>query len=170
MANDPAQVAPAGNAGANTPTDPRALERREALSDFWITVKRLPAYVRLMVALTRDSRVPHPARAVLIAGGAYTISPIDLVPGIIPIAGQLDDVYVVLMTTRQALRMIPDEVAAEYLERYEVEVATVDRDLAAIRRLVRIGVADGARWSWSRLDRLGRRVVGIVTQRGSETP
>lgn len=150
--------------------DPRARERREALAAFWQTVKRLPAYVRLSAALARDRRVPHGARAVLVVGGVYTVSPIDLVPGIIPVAGQIDDVYVVLMAIRQALRMVPDEVGEEYLERYQLDVATIDSDLAAIRNLVRIGVTDGARWGWKRLDRLGRRFAGMMTRGGRETP
>lgn len=169
MSHDTAQVAPPENDGGLDSGDPRAQERREALAAFWETVKRLPAYARLTAALARDPRVPHSARALLAAGGVYMVSPVDLIPGIIPVAGQIDDMYVVLMAIRQALRTVPDEVAEEYLERYQLDVAMIDHDLGVIRRLVRIGVTDGARWSWSQLHRLGRRLAGMVARRRSET-
>lgn len=169
MSHDSAQNLPPRDDGAEDSSDSRARERREALAAFWETVKRLPAYARLTAMLARDPRVPHSARGLLVAGGMYLVSPIDLVPGIIPVAGQIDDMYVVLMAIRQALRTVPDEVAEEYLERYQLEVATIDHDLSVIRRLVRIGVTDGARWSWTQLDRLGRRLAGMVARRGSET-
>lgn len=150
-------------------TDERARERREALEAFWETVRRLPTYGRLVAAMARDPRVPNRARGMLVAGGAYLVSPIDLVPGIIPVAGQLDDVYVVLVAIRQALRMVPADVADAYLERYQLDTTTIDSDLATIRRLVRIGVTDGARWGWNQLGRLGRHLGGMVAQRMGET-
>lgn len=155
-----------GSAAANA----RAEARREALADFWETVKRLPTYARLIAALVRDPRVPHRARAMLAVAGAYAISPIDLVPGIIPVAGQMDDVYVALMATRQALRMVPADVADDALRRYGLDDATIDGDLATIRRLVRIGVTDGARWGMGQLSRLGRGIGEMLARRGSTSP
>ena len=141
-----------------TEQNDRARKRREALDDFWQVVKRLPAYGRLVAALARDKRVPMSARAFLVAGGAYLVSPIDLVPGIIPVAGQIDDLYITLTAVRQALRTVPDEVAEDYVTRYGLTTETIDDDLATIRRLVRIGVTDGARWSWARLKGLRQRL------------
>jgi uncharacterized membrane protein YkvA (DUF1232 family) len=136
----------------------RARERREALAAFWVTVKRLPAYARLVVAMARDDRVPWSARAMLATGGVYLVSPFDLVPGFIPVAGQLDDLYVLLMALRQALRMTPEAVGEEYLDRYGLDTTTIDGDLATIRTLVRVGVVQGARWGVRQLDRAGRWV------------
>lgn len=145
--------------------DARAVERRAALSRFWVAVKRLPAYARLTAALVRDAEVPHRARAMLLAGGAYLVSPIDLIPGVIPVAGQLDDMYVVLVAIRQALRMSPPGIADRYLSRFELTSETIDSDLAAIRTLVCIGVSDGARWGLRRIGRLGSRIRMVIEQR-----
>src|SRR3712207_5606231 len=60
-------------------------------------VRRLPRYLRLTWNLARDERVPRGAKAFLVVGGAYALSPIDLIPGIIPVAGQIDDVLVLLV-------------------------------------------------------------------------
>jgi uncharacterized membrane protein YkvA (DUF1232 family) len=146
----------------------RARERREALADFWETVKRLPAYARLVGTMARDDRVPWSARAMLVAGGAYLVSPLDAVPGIIPVAGQLDDMYVVLTALRQALRMTPDEVGAEYLERYGLDIGTIDGDLATIRTLVRVGVVHGARWGARQVDRAGRWIGARLARARSD--
>lgn len=139
------------------PGDVCSRERREALDAFWQVVKRLPAYGRLVFALARDGRIPGRSRAFLAVGGLYLMSPVDLIPGIIPVAGQIDDVYVALLALRQALKTLPEDVADEYVARYDLTTTTIDEDLASIRRLVRIGVADGARWSWARLNRLRRK-------------
>src|SRR5262245_55009121 len=81
---------------------PPKLEQDPALERFWIALKRVPKYLKLAANLMRDDEVPAHAKALLAAGGAYTISPIDLVPGIIPVAGQLDDLIVLLLSIRTA--------------------------------------------------------------------
>src|SRR5688572_14746864 len=74
---------------------------------FWAAVRRLPRYIFLGTNLVRDDRVPARVKAMLAVGGVYAISPIDLVPGIIPVAGQLDDLVVVLVALRAAIRACP---------------------------------------------------------------
>jgi uncharacterized membrane protein YkvA (DUF1232 family) len=68
---------------------------------------RIPGYVRLANALIRDPRLSKSRKAALAAGLAYLVSPIDLVPGFVPVAGQLDDLAVVLFAIRTALRGLP---------------------------------------------------------------
>ena len=63
-------------------------------------IRRLPRYAKLAWALGRDDRLSRSRRAALIAGAAYLASPIDLVPGIIPVAGQLDDAAAILFALR----------------------------------------------------------------------
>jgi uncharacterized membrane protein YkvA (DUF1232 family) len=100
------------------------------LQQFWITVKRIPRYVRLGANLARDDRVPFPAKAMVAGSGAYAISPIDLVPGIIPILGQSDDLIVLLLSLRYALRLCPAEVVDEQLQRAGLTAADIDNDLS----------------------------------------
>lgn len=79
------------------PADPFPRERFVAL------VRRLPAYGRLAWRLGRDPLISKARRAAVLGGAAYLASPIDLVPGFIPVLGQLDDIAVVLATLRLAL-------------------------------------------------------------------
>jgi uncharacterized membrane protein YkvA (DUF1232 family) len=148
------------------PTEPLDILDLEALPEgtppvlarFWETAKRLPRYVRLAVALGRDGRVPARAKAPLAVGGAYTISPIDLIPGIIPIAGQVDDVIVLLLTLRQTIRMSPAEVADEHLQRVGLSASDIDDDLRNARDVAAWLAARGARWIRDTAQRGGRAV------------
>jgi uncharacterized membrane protein YkvA (DUF1232 family) len=96
-------------------------------------VTRLPAYARLGSELARDPEVPASAKGALIAAGAYAISPIDLVPGFIPVAGQLDDLAALLLAIRLAVRMSPKEVVIPHLERSGISQDQIDSDLVAVR-------------------------------------
>ena len=88
-------------ASGAAPADPFPTERLMAL------VRRLPRYVRLAWRLGRDPRLCVGARVAVMGAAAYLASPIDLVPGIIPVAGQLDDAAVALLALRFALRGLP---------------------------------------------------------------
>ena len=128
-----------------------------ALDRFWEAIRRLPRYLVLGVGLARDERVPRRAKTSVLLGGAYAVSPIDLVPGIVPVAGQLDDLAVLLLTLRRAIRACPPPLAAEHLGRAGVTEADLDRDLATCRLT--------ARWLAARGLRLGRRLTSAVGHR-----
>jgi uncharacterized membrane protein YkvA (DUF1232 family) len=124
-------------------------ERRDpALEQFWIAVKRLPKYVRLVANMARDPKVPGKAKAALAVGGIYTVSPVDLVPGFIPVAGQMDDLAVLLLSIRFAVRACPPELAAAHLTRAGLEQSDFDDDLNAVKGGAKWLAAKG--WSLSR--------------------
>lgn len=137
----PGSIEPINQPRAFTGAPP---SQASALDPMWRLIKRLPTYARISTALARDPRIPGAAKAMLIAGGAYLVSPIDLVPGFIPVAGQLDDLYVVLLGLRGAIRLSPPDVIDEHFARVGLAVAIVDEDLTAIRTLVRRGL----KWSF----------------------
>jgi uncharacterized membrane protein YkvA (DUF1232 family) len=146
------------------PLDPATAEGKVApeLLAFWAVVRRLPRYLRLALALAKDGRVPPTAKAAVGIGGAYAVSPIDLVPGLIPVAGQLDDVMVLLVALRRALRTCPPALAAEHLERVGLSFADLDGDLAACRAALRWLAAQGLRFTRRVATAAGRRVWGAV--------
>src|SRR3954447_23424301 len=114
----------------------RATQRAQAhpvLGPYLSMVTRLPSYARLGAELARDPEVPAAAKASLIAAGAYAISPIDLIPGFIPVAGQLDDLAALLLAVRLAVRMSPKEVVIPHLERSGISQEQIDSDLHAVR-------------------------------------
>jgi uncharacterized membrane protein YkvA (DUF1232 family) len=114
---------------------------------FIALVRRLPAYARLAWRLSRDPRLSRGRRTAVAAAAAYLISPIDLVPGIIPVAGQLDDAAVALLGLRFALRGLPAADREAHLDASGLAAADLDHDLGTVRM--------GAAWMLRRGGRIG---------------
>lgn len=129
------------------------------LKRFWEAVKHLPAYARLATAIVRDPEVPKGAKAVIGLGGGYALSPIDLVPGIIPVAGQMDDLYAVLTGLQQSLKRMPDDLAQKHLDGASVTREQIDNDLAAVRDLAKLAVVKSVRFGGKALGRLSRAAL-----------
>ena len=111
--------------------------------------KRLPAYLSLAKRLVGDPAVPAKSKALLGLGGAYALSPIDLVPGLIPVAGQLDDAYVLLYGLRKCLTTMPAEIANAHLADAGLSIDTIDEDIALVislaKRIARMVITTGAK-------------------------
>ena len=133
-------------------TDPADPFPREP---FVALIRRLPAYGRLAWRLGKDPLISKARRAAVLGGAAYLASPIDLVPGFIPILGQLDDIAVVLATLRLALDGLSPERRAAHL----TAVGLTDADLATDLRAV------GATGAW--IGRASIRVTGRAARSGA---
>jgi uncharacterized membrane protein YkvA (DUF1232 family) len=70
----------------------------------------VPDCVVLVRRLLGDPRVPRRVRLVLGALLLYLLSPIDLVPDFIPVAGQLDDAILLALVLRWLLRSAGPEL------------------------------------------------------------
>jgi hypothetical protein len=113
-----------------------------------------------------------------IAGAAaYVVSPIDLVPGIIPLVGQLDDVAVALLAIRFALAGLDSDRRRAVLADAGLGEEDLTRDLATVGAtsawLVRSGARAtttsfrlAARGGWSVLDRTVRLGRDVTARRG----
>ncbi|MGH8248233.1 MAG: YkvA family protein [Gammaproteobacteria bacterium] len=129
-------------------------------------IRRLPAYTRLAWAIIRDERVGKRQKAIVLGGLGYLVSPIDLIPGFIPIIGQLDDFTIALWALRSALRRLSTDLAAEHLEAQGLSWEILDADLARTRRagglIARTALHFGLRFAslvGSALVGLGRRLL-----------
>lgn len=60
--------------------------------------------------VARDPRTPRLARWLALGVAAYALSPIDLIPDVIPVLGLLDDAILLPLGLWLVLRMVPDEV------------------------------------------------------------
>ncbi len=110
-----------------------------------LLARHFPRYVRLTRRLVADSRISALDKAPLVGAIGYGISPIDLVPGIIPIVGQLDDMVVLLISLRVTLDRIAPEIANEHLMSVGLLRADIDDDIDNCRRVVTTIVSRGAR-------------------------
>ena len=97
------------------------------------SIRRTPRYAKLAANMVRDDRVPARAKAALIVGGVYVVSPIDLIPGIIPVLGQIDDLVVIMMAIGSATRLCPPELVDEHLETVDLTHNDMGRDAETAR-------------------------------------
>jgi uncharacterized membrane protein YkvA (DUF1232 family) len=67
----------------------------------------------------RDSRTPWLAKLVSAMVAAYALSPIDLIPDVIPILGYLDDLVLVPLGILLAVRLIAPALMEEFRARAE---------------------------------------------------
>jgi uncharacterized membrane protein YkvA (DUF1232 family) len=96
-------------------------------------LRRMPRYGRLAWTLSRHPKVTGKRRAALVAAAVYLVSPIDLVPGFIPVAGQLDDAAAILIAIGIALRSMQPADRAAVLAAAGVDAADIDDDLRTVR-------------------------------------
>lgn len=87
----------------------------------------IPDCLVLFKRLLADPRVS--ARKKLALGGmvAYLASPIDLVPDFVPIAGQLDDAILVVLTLRYVLRGSGREALARHWPGPQASLSVLER-------------------------------------------
>jgi uncharacterized membrane protein YkvA (DUF1232 family) len=92
------------------------MERRDPagqakLRDYALLVPQLG---RLIARLVRDPRVPARPKATLVFVAIYLVSPIDLIPSVVPGLGQLDDLMLAALTLDQLLNHVPEEIVREH--------------------------------------------------------
>lgn len=80
----------------------------------------MPSFVRLFLRLLGDSRVGLFAKAILISGVIYAITPLDFLPDLLPMLGQMDDLAIFAMACKMFLQLCPLPVVREH-------VAAIDR-------------------------------------------
>lgn len=81
--------------------------------DWKAGVRFLAKEVRVIARILRHPGSPWPARLIAGAASAYLLSPVQLIPTIIPVVGQLDDALVVCLAMRLIRRLTPEIVFAE---------------------------------------------------------
>ena len=134
MHSTPQQVVEGDVVGPTRRRGPRReLDGRKVVTRFIGVVTRIPRYVKLGWLLMNDPTVSGAGKAALGGGLAYAISPIDPVPGFIPVLGQLDDLAVLLLAVRVALKSAPTEVADRHLVESGLSWQLLERDLVTIR-------------------------------------
>ncbi len=99
---------------------------------FGALVRRTPRYLKLAWLLAGEPAVPRTRRAAVIAAAAYLASPVDLVPGIIPVVGQLDDLAIAMLALRAALRSLDEPTRTRVLTEADIGRDDLDADIGTI--------------------------------------
>ena len=77
------------------------------------TGRQVVPKMRVYWRAIRDPRTPLWVKASIAGAAGYAISPIDLMPDFIPLAGWLDDLVISPALLAIALRAVPKEVLAD---------------------------------------------------------
>lgn len=96
------------------------------------TLRRMPRYGKLAWRLGRDPLVSRARRAAVVAAAAYLVSPVDAVPGVIPVIGQLDDIALMLAAVRFALAGLDTNRRREHLDAVGLEDGHLVEDLRTL--------------------------------------
>ncbi len=72
----------------------------------------LPDIVHLMIKLFMDKKVPRHTKGYILMAFAYLLSPIDIIPDFIPVAGFVDDLIIMVI----ALNKIINDSSPRHLE------------------------------------------------------
>jgi uncharacterized membrane protein YkvA (DUF1232 family) len=85
-------------------------------------VRHLPNFVRLYWRLFRDRRVSIWPKALLVLSLVYVVSPIDIIPDVIPIVGEIDDLVVLIVVCRLFMQMCPRDVVQEHVREIDAAI------------------------------------------------
>ena len=77
-------------------------------------ISLLPNLVRLFRGLLGDERVPRSSKALLVLGGLWLASPIDLIPEFLPGIGAIDDAVVASLVLRHVVKRAGPDVVRDH--------------------------------------------------------
>ena len=81
--------------------------------------RRIKRDLVAVAGAARDPRTPALARILAVLVIAYALSPIDLIPDVVPVLGLLDDVILVPLGLLLVIRLIPPPILDEHRQRAE---------------------------------------------------
>lgn len=82
-------------------------------------VRHLPNFFRLFLRLLSDQRVSAWAKALLVGAAIYAVSPLDFLPDLMPVLGQVDDLTLFVMACRWFIQLCPRGVVQEHVQRLD---------------------------------------------------
>lgn len=77
-------------------------------------ISLLPNLARLFRGLLGDERVPRSSKALLVLGGLWLASPIDLIPEFLPGIGAIDDAVVAGLVLRHVVKRAGPDVVRDH--------------------------------------------------------
>jgi uncharacterized membrane protein YkvA (DUF1232 family) len=99
-------------------------------------LRALPDIARLIARLVADPSLPRTAKIALAAAAVYFLSPIDLVPDLLPFVGYLDDLLLAAVLVDGILNFVDRALVLKY---WPGSAASLDR-LARIARKLAVWV------------------------------
>ena len=83
-----------------------------------------PLVVKMLTRLAKEALLPRSAKIAIAAAVAYFLSPVDLIPDFIPVAGLLDDVLIAAVVVDGILGYVDRGIVLKY---WPGDPASLDR-------------------------------------------
>ncbi|HYE84036.1 MAG TPA: YkvA family protein [Clostridia bacterium] len=97
--------------------------------DIFSVIGKLPRYSKLLIKLYKSDGIRRRHKVLLSMGIAYSLSPIELIPGIIPVAGQLDNLLVMLHCLEKVIEASDRQITGKYLEESGISLDEIKEDI-----------------------------------------
>ena len=99
------------------------MQKKQVVSRFKQLFLDFPALLKLIYRLLKDSRVSTVDKVLLGGIVVYVINPMDLIPDVIPVIGQIDDAYLIALGLLRLLNRTDVEVLQEHWEgQYDIVI------------------------------------------------
>ena len=82
-----------------------------------VKARQLKSVLFTLYLASKDPRVPLYVKILMLLIIAYALSPVDIVPDFIPVLGYVDDLIILPLGIYLVLKLIPEDVKAEYREK-----------------------------------------------------
>jgi len=100
----------------------------------------VPNFIKLLYRMVVDQRVTAKEKAILLGTVAYVLSPLDFLPDVIPVLGQIDDLLLVALILNRFLSSIDRSVVLEFWDGPESLLLTIQKILDFTRYLLPQGI------------------------------
>lgn len=77
--------------------------------------QKLKHHIIALYLLRKDKLLKWPVQLLVIITVGYALSPVDLIPDFIPILGYLDDLIILPLLIKLALKLIPKPLIDDYI-------------------------------------------------------
>lgn len=110
---------------SKTKTTTEQLTDPSFLQELWQQIK-------LVYYLLRDRDVPIYLKVLPFAGLLYILFPIDFLPDVIPVLGQLDDLTVLIVGLKVFIEMAPVDVVTRYMDQMRGKTKVVEGEASSV--------------------------------------
>lgn len=114
------------------PPEGASIQSRKLVND---AVTMVPNLIKLIGRLIKDPRVPRRSKIALGMAAAYVVSPVDLIPEVVPVLGWADDLLLLMLAIDSLIERAGVDVVEEHWDG-PVDLLGMIREVIAASRMV----------------------------------
>lgn len=139
----------------------RVAQREGSARTVLRALRHIPAYMRLLIGLLFDSRVAMLDKLLVLGALAYVVSPVDLIPAVVPVFGELDVLFVLTLALQHLVAHADEDVLLDHWvgDPEELSNLNIGRVMAAVSFFLPLGIRSVLRRRLGRKGRAARPVA-----------